>query len=32
MEWAAKGAPIALVGKKYQANYAELWEWIKNNA
>ena len=29
VEWVKKGAPIALVGKKYQANYGELWAWMK---
>lgn len=27
--WIRAGAPIFLVGKKYQANYGELWEWLK---
>ena len=29
VRWAREGAPIYLVGKKYQANYNELWEWLK---
>jgi len=27
--WVKEGAPIYLIGKRYQANYNELWEWIK---
>jgi hypothetical protein len=31
--WKKKGgAPIYLVGGKYQANYRELWDWIKARA
>lgn len=29
IRWAGDGAPIYLVGKKYQANYGELWQWLK---
>lgn len=29
VQWIADGAPIVMVGKKNQANYRELWEWIK---
>lgn len=29
VQWSRKGAPVYLVGKKYQANYAEMWDWIK---
>ena len=29
--WKKSGAPIFLVGNKYQANYRELWDWIKQN-
>lgn len=32
VQWAREGAPIHLVGKKYQASYAELWDWIKKKA
>ena len=28
-EWKADGAPILMLGKKYQANYYDLWEWLK---
>lgn len=28
-EWKADGAPIMMLGKKYQANYYDLWEWLK---
>ena len=31
-EWKSKGAPIYLVGNKCQANYRELWEWLKANS
>lgn len=27
--WLRDGAPIYLIGKKYQANYYELWYWIQ---
>jgi transposase len=30
--WTQKGAPIGVIGKKYHADYDELWEWIKKNA
>lgn len=29
--WKTKGAPIVVVGKKLQANYLELWNWLKCN-
>lgn len=29
VQWAKEGAPIRMVGKRYQANYKDLWEWIK---
>jgi len=29
IKWVKKGAPIRIIGKKYQANYGELWEWLK---
>lgn len=29
MKWKGEGAPIYLIGNKYQANYRELWEWLK---
>lgn len=32
VEWRNMGAPIFCFGKKYQANYLELWEWIKGNS
>lgn len=27
--WHKKGAPVLIVGKKYQTNYNDLWTWIK---
>lgn len=30
--WRERGAPIICVGKKYQACYAELWCWLKDNS
>lgn len=30
LAWHLKGAPIALIGKKYQTNYSELWSWLKH--
>lgn len=27
--WRGAGAPIYLVGKKFQANYYDLWQWLK---
>jgi len=32
IQWIKDGAPIHLVGKKNQANYSELWDWLKNQA
>lgn len=32
VHWSKDGAPVHLVGKKYQASYAELWDWIKKKA
>jgi hypothetical protein len=29
--WKKQGAPIFLVGSIYQANYRELWDWIKTH-
>lgn len=29
IKWAKCGAPIFIIGKKYQANYTELWDWLK---
>lgn len=29
--WKEAGAPILQVGKSYQASYAELWNWLKEN-
>lgn len=31
LDWKEKGAPIKRVGKKYQANYGELWPWVRDN-
>lgn len=31
-EWQRNGAPIALIGKRYQASYYDLWEWLKRRA
>lgn len=31
VEWAERGAPIIRVGKRLQANYRELWRWLKEN-
>lgn len=28
-EWREAGAPFVLVGKKWQANYTEMWNWLK---
>lgn len=28
--WAKEGAPIRMIGKRYQANYAELWAWLSS--
>jgi len=27
--WFKTGAPIVLIGARYQANYNELWTWLK---
>lgn len=29
-DWIAKGAPIRFVGKGWQGNAGEIWEWLKN--
>ena len=29
--WKKAGAPIYIVGHCYQANYAELWEWLQKH-
>jgi predicted site-specific integrase-resolvase len=29
--WKKKGAPIYLVGRKYQCRYDKLWDWIASN-
>jgi hypothetical protein len=29
LQWKKTGAPIYLIGNKYQANYRELWDWVK---
>ena len=31
-EWARRGAPINMVGRKYQASYHELWGWVAGNS
>ena len=31
LRWKLAGAPIYLVGKKYQCRYDELWDWMKEN-
>lgn len=31
-EWRRKGAPIVRIGKRYQASYFDLWEWLKSSA
>ena len=31
LRWKRAGAPIVLIGKKYQCRYDELWEWIRKN-
>lgn len=31
VQWAKDGAPIRIIGKKYQARYDQLWDWILNN-
>lgn len=28
--WVASGAPIFVIGKKLQANYSELWKWLRH--
>ena len=28
-KWRKLGAPIFVVGKKFQANYSNLWSWIE---
>ena len=28
VRWVRDGAPIRLIGKKYQASYNRLWEWL----
>lgn len=27
-DWTRRGAPIRLVGRKYQASYHDLWAWV----
>ena len=27
--WRDKGAPILRIGKRFQASYFDLWEWLK---
>ena len=31
-QWVHRGAPIRKIGKKYQAQYAQLWNWLMDNA
>lgn len=31
LRWKKAGAPVFLVGGKYQCRYDEIWDWIKNN-
>ena len=31
LRWKRAGAPIYLVGRKYQCRYDELWNWMKKN-
>lgn len=31
-KWKTDGAPIAIIGKCYQASYYDLWEWLKRRA
>lgn len=31
IRWAKDGAPIRKIGKKYQARYDQLWNWILEN-
>jgi hypothetical protein len=31
LRWKRKGAPIFLVGRKYQCRYDDLWEWVKGH-
>lgn len=31
-EWKSDGASIALIGKRYQASYYDLWEWLKRRS
>ncbi len=31
VNWAVRGAPVLLIGRTYQACYADLWEWLKHN-
>ena len=31
LRWKNAGAPIYLVGKKYQCRYDDLWKWIAAN-
>lgn len=30
VKWYKCGAPILILGKKYQTNYHDLWNWIKD--
>ena len=31
VQWHKDGAPIRKIGKKYQAQYGQLWDWILEN-
>lgn len=31
-DWIARGAPIRFVGRRYQASYPELWQWLSEKA
>jgi len=28
IKWVKKGAPICIIGRKYQARYEDLWHWL----
>ena len=28
LQWAREGAPIIYIGRKYQADYNKLWDWL----
>ncbi|MDR2488758.1 MAG: hypothetical protein LBD42_04625 [Desulfovibrio sp.] len=31
VRWRKAGAPVYIVGKKYQCRYDEIWDWIAKN-